>query len=97
MMTKIETTKDVEAFAAEIVREGVSFHPDDDFNSYVSLETNERTYSEKEASLRNKLMEDCFIVCENEGVDIYSIMLEVTLIETGMNKYIPLPSAQYSV
>lgn len=85
MITQIKTSKDVAAFATQIIREGVSFHPDDDFNSYVNLKTNKRFYSRKEAVLRNSLMESCFEVCDKEGTDIYSIMLEVTLIETGMN------------
>lgn len=41
-------------------------------------------------------MEQCFEVCEKEGVDIYDIMLEVSLIETGMDKFIPLPSQPYT-
>jgi hypothetical protein len=37
-------------------------------------------------------MNKCFEVCEKEGADIYEVMLEVSLIETGMDKFIPLPS-----
>ena len=40
-------------------------------------------------------MRSCFEVCEKEGVDIYDVMLEVSLIETGMDKFIPLPSQPY--
>lgn len=96
MITQIRTSQDVAVFATQIIREGVSFHPDDDFNSYVQLKTNKRFYSEKEAELRNRLMSSCFEVCEKEGTDIYSIMLEVTLTETGMDKLIPLPSIEYA-
>jgi hypothetical protein len=32
MITKIETTEDVKAFAKQLITEGVSFQPDDDFN-----------------------------------------------------------------
>lgn len=92
MITKIETSEDVKAFAKEIISEGVSFHPDDDFNDYVNFKENKRCFTKVEAKLRNELMDNCFDVCEKEGIDIYSLMLEVSLIETGMDKFIPLPS-----
>jgi hypothetical protein len=94
MITKIETSGDVKAFAKQLIAEGVSFHPDDDFNDYVIFKTGKRCYTKKQAEVRNKLMDECFAVCEKEGTDIYAIMLEVTLIETGLNKYIPLPSQE---
>ena len=96
MVTHINTSENVAAFAKQIISEGVSFHPDDDFNDYIYFKTNKKCYSKKEATVRNKLMDECFKVCEKEGTDIYSIMLEVTLIETGMNKFIPLPSGAYT-
>jgi hypothetical protein len=40
-------------------------------------------------------MQQCFEVCEKEGIDIYAGMLEVTPKETGMDKHMPLPSAPY--
>jgi hypothetical protein len=95
MITKIETSKDVKMFAKQLIEEGVSFHPDDDFNDYVNFKENKPCYSKEEADFRNELMNDCFKVCEKEGLDIYNIMLEVTLIETGMDKFIPLPSQPY--
>lgn len=95
MITKIQTTEDVKAFAKQLIAEGVSFHPDDDFNDYVNFEENTPCYSKKEADLRNELMNNCFEVCEKEGIDIYDMMLEVTLIETGLDGFIPLPSQPY--
>ena len=92
MITKIEAADDVKAFAKHLIAEGVSFHPDDDFNEYVNFKENTPTYSKEEADLRNELMSVCFKVCEKEDVDIYNVMLEVSLIETGMDKFIPLPS-----
>ncbi len=96
MITQIRTTKDVEAFAKQLIAEGVSFHPDDDFNDYVFFKDNKPCYSKKEAEIRNRLMNRCFEVCDKEGADIYSIMLEVTLTGTGMDKFIPLPSKPYT-
>jgi len=96
MITQIQTSEDVKAFAKQLIAEGVSFHPDDDFNDYVNFKEDKPCYSKEEADLKNELMNNCFKVCEKEGVDIYDLMLEVTLIETGMDKIIPLPSLPYS-
>jgi len=92
MINKIQTLDDVKAFAKQLIAEGLNFHPDDDFNDYVNLKNNLPLYSNEEASIRNELMNKCFDVCELEGIDIYDMMLEVTLIETGMDAYITLPS-----
>ncbi len=96
MITQIQTSEDVKAFAKQLIMEGVSFHPDDDFNDYVNFKEDTPCYSKDEADLRNELMNNCFDVCENEGIDIYELMLEVSLNETGMDKIIPLPSQPYS-
>ena len=95
MISKIETIEDVKSFAKLLITEGVSFHPDDNFNDIVDIVTKEPTYSKEEAEYRNALMFQCFEVCERDGLDIYDISLEVTLIETGMDKFIPLPSQPY--
>jgi len=95
MITQIHSVDDVKSFAKQIISEGVSFHPDDDFNDYVNLADNKPCYSKQDADLRNIVMSECFVVCDVKGVDIYDVMLEISLIETGMNKVIPLPSQQY--
>ena len=94
MITKIETADDVKVFAKQLIAEGVSFHPDDDFNDYVNFKEQEPSYKKEEADLRNNLMKKCFEVCEKEGIDIYDVMLEVSLIETGMDKIITLSYSQ---
>ena len=97
MINKIEKVEDVKAFAKHLtVIEKISFHPDDDFSDYVNTETQEPTYSQEEAELRNDLMNQCFKICEQNNVDIYDIMGEIYLIESGMDKYIPLPSQPYA-
>jgi hypothetical protein len=95
MLKQIKTITDVVAFANELIMEGVSFHPDDDFNDYINLETQKPSYSKKEADFRNNLMRQCFAVCEKNGIDIYDTLSEVTLKETGLDKFIPLPSSEY--
>lgn len=95
MIAKIKTTEDVKAFAKQLIAEGVSFHPDDDFNDYVNFKEDKPSYTNEEADFRNELMSKCFEVSEKEGADIYEVMLEVSLKETGMDKFIPLPSQPY--
>jgi hypothetical protein len=36
-------------------------------------------------------MEQAFDVCEQKGVDIYNLTMEVYLKETGLDQFIPLP------
>ena len=91
MFKQINTSNDVVAFAKQLINEGVNFHPDDDFKNYINLETDEPTYSNEEAELRNELMNQCFAVCEKNGVDIYDTMIEVALKETSLDKFTPLP------
>jgi hypothetical protein len=82
----IETIKDVQDFAKFLYNErGVAFHPDDDFADYENCETHEPTFSESEISLYNRLMEQCFNVCEQNGRDIYSVMIEFHPIYNATN------------
>ena len=92
----MQTAKDVVAFAKKLIKEGVNFHPDDDFKNHINFETTQPTYSNEEAELRNELMNQRFPVCEKNGVDIYNTMSEVALKETGLDKFIPLLLAAYS-
>lgn len=94
MITRILTIEDVKQFAKQLTAEGLSFNPDDDFNDYINFSNNTSSYNKEEAKLRNELMNECFDVCEKEGVDIYEIMMEELLLESGLDKIIPLPSKQ---
>ncbi len=96
MLTRIHNPKDIVAFAKLLISEGTNFHPDIDFNDCNNLETQQPTYTKAEADLRNELMNQCFTVCEQNGIDIYDTMSEVTLKKTGLDKFIPLPSEAYS-
>ncbi len=71
----ITTLQDVKDFANYLVNtEHVNFNVDEDFRSYINYKTREATYTEDEAMKRNNLMEQCFNVCERDGVDIYEVM-----------------------
>jgi hypothetical protein len=92
MITEIKSLEDVTEFVIQLVSEGLNYHPDDDFENYVSIETSEPSYTPDEALLRNRLNTQCFEVCELVGADIYDISMEIFLKETGLDKFIPLPS-----
>ena len=73
--TRIETIQDVKDFAEYIkVVEDVAISPDDSFSEYVNYKTLEPTYTKDEVEARDKLMEQCFEVCEREKVDIYELL-----------------------
>ena len=87
-MTRIKTIDDVKKYAAALISEGTSFHPDTDFSEYINLKNGTTEYNKDEARLRNRLMDECFIVCKSEGEDVYQIMLRVYLQETGLDNMI---------
>jgi hypothetical protein len=72
MIKEIKNTQDVAAFFTYLVEvEKLNFHPDESFDQYVNLDTKEQSYTVEECTVRDKLMEKCFLVCEN--ADIYEI------------------------
>lgn len=74
MITQITNADDVASFAKHLIQvEKLSVHPDDDFNDYTTYETRLPFYTEKEAELRNQLMNQCFDVCEQSNIEIYEI------------------------
>jgi hypothetical protein len=92
MLTEIRTVPDVEEFVKQLVKEGTNVHPDDDFHNYVNMNSDLPVYTPEEAEERNLLMGQCFEVCNHYHRDIYDVMQEIFLIETGLDKFIPLPS-----
>lgn len=73
----IMSVKDVKTFFHHIVSERkVNFHPDDMFEDYVSCEGGINTFTLGKCAIYNRLMDESFAVCNNEGVDIYAIGLE---------------------
>lgn len=70
----ISTVEDVEMFFDHIVKERkINFHPDNNFEDYVCIETHEPSFTPDECKLYNRLMEDCFCICDQTNVDIYEI------------------------
>ncbi len=81
MTERINNLNDVRAFAEQLVREQVIFHPDEDFNSYINLKTAEPSYSKMEARFRNAQMRMCFDVCARNKVCIYELMQKYANLE----------------
>lgn len=74
MIASVQYLKDVKSFFNQLIQqESLNFHPDEDFQNYINLETMLPTYTEEEALLRNKLMEQAFMICEKNQADIYRI------------------------
>lgn len=92
MIRDIDNLKDVEQFAHDLIGEGVNFHPDELFENYVNIETDLPSFTAEEAVIRNSLMEKSFVICRKQNIDIYDFMQEILLKDTGLDKYIPLPS-----
>lgn len=66
----------MEAFFQHLVNErSLSFHLDDRFEDYVSCDNGSNIFSEKECAIYNRLMDECFELCEKNGADIYAIGL----------------------
>ncbi len=81
MKIEIRTIQDVKDFANSLLRnDGLAFHPDDDFQSYSFKENDVIIpfFTKEEAIIRNKLMDDCFKICDKNSVNIYDIMLQAT-------------------
>ena len=95
MIAEITKIEHVSEFFSDLFGEGVNVHPDDDFKDYINYETKEETYTLEEATLRNRLMNKSFEICENAKVDIYDLMMELYLKMSGLDRSIPLPSSTY--
>jgi hypothetical protein len=94
MMRAITTVDDVYTFFQKLFDEGINAHPDEDFTQYINVETGDPTYTEREANLRNLLMQQAFDTCAKSSIDLYDMMQEFYLKKTGLHKFIPLPSSE---
>lgn len=80
------SVKDVKTFFHHIVSERkVNFHPDDMFENYVSCEGGINTFTLGECAVYNRLIDESFAICVNEGVNIYEIGLEERQEVLGIN------------
>ncbi len=87
----ITTLSEVESFARYLYDEvKIAFHPDESFQDYVSTGTDHYSFSKSEAAILNQRLEECFNVCENEGVDIYEFMMQFSPIHSLMGRDVEL-------
>ena len=78
MIRIIQTKSDVEEFiSCLILEESLNFHPDEDFRNYVHVDTGLPSYTEAEAEVRNRLLDQCFDICEKHQTDIYQMGIEI--------------------
>lgn len=74
----IRNIDDVKDFASYLINDlDVNLHPDNDFAEYRCYATGKPTFTDKEVSICNRLMEECFEVCKNDSVDIYDLTLTI--------------------
>jgi len=90
MIQSINSIEDVRQFTKIVIEEGTNLHPDEDFLNYVNINTGEPAYSVKDAEIRNTLLEKSFLVCKTNCLDIYELMHNIFLKETGLDKFIPV-------
>ena len=81
----INNVDDVRKFFRYIVDErNVNFNPDDMFEDYMSAEgTN--AFTPEECEIYNRLVEEAFVICEKENVDIYQIALDILNKKLGLS------------
>lgn len=87
MIQTIKKISDVKTFFQQLLAEELNFHSDEDFSNYINGETKEATYTKEEADLRNRLMDEAFVVCEHNKICIYELGNDITLKYTGLDKY----------
>ena len=78
MIQSIHTENDLRAMLTEVISYlGWAFHPDDPMTDYVCRDTNEPSYSLEEAKKLDKLMDEAFNFCKQQGIDIYELSTNI--------------------
>ena len=96
MINTITNLEEVRSFFVSLIEEeSLNFHPDEDFMNYINLDSKLPTYTHEQAIHLNCLLDKCFDICDTEGIDIYNLSMEIFLVKTGLDKFIPLPSSIY--
>lgn len=95
MKTEIKTIEDVKDFFEQLINEGVNFHPDTPFEDYINFETGRDSFTKEQAEKYTSLLDKCFDICENQGIDIHNYANDVYLVGTGLDKFIPLSGDEY--
>ena len=88
MIKEIKTIEDVMVFFEQLIDEDLNFHPDTPFEDYINCETRKPSYTKDDAELRNLLLDQCFDVCEKDGIDIYNYANDIYLLGSGLDRFI---------
>jgi len=73
----IKSTDDVKRFFTYLMEDlHLIYHPDFQFEDYVGKDSTTPVFLVDECTILNRLMDECFDVCEICNADIYSIALE---------------------
>lgn len=79
MIQAIKTGIDLRAFLTELICYlGWAFHPDNPMSDYVRRDTGVPSYSSEEAERLDNLMDKAFDFCEQRGIDIYELSMEIS-------------------
>lgn len=86
-LTGITSKRDVELFADYLVNGlNINIHPDTPFGDYISYQDKTPTFTKQDAEIGDRLMDECFEVCEKCGADVYEIMGDVLFARLTGNK-----------
>ena len=77
MVQEIKTMQDVTAFLESIAKEIGDYNPFADFSGFVDPATNQPVYTDEEAALRKRLLDDCFAVCGQQGGNFIYLFLVI--------------------
>lgn len=79
MIHTINTENDLRALLIEVIGYlGWAFHPDEPMTEYARRDTNEPSYTSEEAQRLDNLMDKAFDFCEQHGIDIYELSMEIS-------------------
>jgi hypothetical protein len=78
MIQTIKTEKDLRKMLTEVIGNlGWAFHPDDPMTDFVRMDTGEPFCSSEEAQRLDHLMDEAFDFCNQQGIDIYELSMEL--------------------
>lgn len=84
MIQTIKTENDLRALLTEVISYlGWAFHPDDSMTDYVRRDTGELSHSPEEAQRLDYQMDKAFDFCEQQGIDIYELSMDISKEQHG--------------
>ena len=79
MVQAIKTERDLRAMLTKVISYlDWAFHPDDSFTDYIRRDTGELSYAPEEAKRLDRLMDEAFDFCKENGMDIYELSMEIS-------------------